>query len=242
MTRTTIALALAGVALSTVALAPSAASAAVPAFAFDECPALPAGADPAKWRCEEMHATGSVRLGKVTLPVTLKATHAEGRLAGDTQTRFIFGTLRSAPVPVPGGLLGRGYPIIPAKAALEYAGHIDFLAGPPMAEILHLRYRVDSPLTRKGCTVGTDEDPLVIVGTIVGDRVPDPDDPRVLTFRVEDDEFAVPAARGCGPFGALVGHRFGLPATGTLGLDVAFSVRTYDQVTPATSRPGSTGS
>jgi hypothetical protein len=235
MTKTKIALALTGAALSTVALLPTAASAAAPAFAFDDCPAIPAGADPAKWRCEEMHATGSVRLGGVTLPVTLKTTHAEGRLAGDTRTTFIFGTLRSGPVPVPGGLLGRTdrrHPLVPARAAVEYAGHIDFLAGPPMAEILHLKYRVDSPLTGTGCTIGTDEDPLVIVGTIVGDRVPLPDDPRVLTFRVEDDEFAVPAAHGCGRLGGLVDHRFGLPATGTLGLDVYFSVRTYDQVTP----------
>jgi hypothetical protein len=236
MTRTKIALALTGAVLSTVALLPSAASAAVPAFTFDDCPAIPDGADPTKWRCEEMHATGSVRLGDVTLPVTLKTTHAEGRLPGDTQTRFVFGALRSDPVPVPGGLLGRTdrrHPLVPAKAAPEYAGHIDFLAGPPMAEILHLKYRVDSPLTGSGCTIGTDEDPLVIVGTIVGDRVPLPDDPQVLTFRVEDDDFAVPAAHGCGPLGGLVDHRFGLPATGTLGLDVYFSVRTYDQVTPA---------
>jgi hypothetical protein len=235
MTKTTIALALTGVVLSTVALVSMPASAAAPAFTFDECPALPAGADPAKWRCEEMHATGSVRLGDVTLPVTLKTTHAEGRLPGDAQTRFVFGALRSEPVPVPGGLLGRRerrHPLLPARAAVEYAGHIDFLAGPPLAEILHLKYRADSPLTGTGCTIGTDEDPVVIVGTIVGDRVPVPGQPQVLTFRVEDDDFAVPAAHGCGPLGGLVDHRFGLPATGTLGLDVYFSVRTYDTLLP----------
>jgi hypothetical protein len=235
MMTTKIALALTGAMVSTVVALPPAAAmaapAAVPAFAFDDCPPLPAGADPAKWRCEEMHATGSVSIGAVTLPVTLKTTHAEGRLPGDTQTRFVFGTLRSDPVPVPGGLLGHRRPGR-VTATLQYAGHIDFLAGPPMAEILHLKYRVNGPLIAPGCTIGTEDDPLVVVGTIVGDRVPVSDDPPVLAFRVEDHGFAVPRARGCGPLGVLVDRRFGLPGTGTLGLDVYFSVRAYDTVTP----------
>jgi hypothetical protein len=37
-------------------------------------------------------------------------------------------------------------------------------------------------------------------------------DPTVLRFTIEDDDFAVPAARGCGGLDRLVDKRFGLPA------------------------------
>ena len=217
-------LALTGVVLATVGLLPGVAAAAetIPAFTFDDCPAIPAGADPAAWRCEEMHATGTVRLGRVELPVTLETTHAEGRPPGATATGFIFGTLRSDPVTLPGRPR--------TELTLQYAGHIDFVAGPPMAEILHLKYHVDSPLTRAGCSIGTEEDPLVVVGAIVGDRVPVQEDPQVLKFTVRDDSFAVPATHGCGPARRLVDRHFGLPSTGTLELTVYFSIRTYDKV------------
>ena len=198
----------------------------IPAFTFDDCPAIPAGADPTAWRCEEMHATGTVRLGAVELPVTLKTTHAEGRPAGATTTEFIFGDLRSEPVPVPGGL--RGTPRSSAELTLQYAGHIDFVAGPPMAEILHLKYHVTARSAGRHCSIGTDADPLIVVGEIVGERVPVQQNPQVLKFAVEDNDFAVPSAHGCGPAGRLVDRRFDLPSTGSLQLTVYFSIRTYD--------------
>jgi hypothetical protein len=221
--------------LATTAIIPGGAAAAatpIPAFTFDDCPAIPADVDPAKWRCEEMHASGVIQVGAVQLPVTLKTTHAEGRRPGDPATRFIFGTLRADPVPVPGGLLGGRlrHPSSATRLALQYAGHIDFLPGPPMAEILHLKYRVSNRLVGRNCYIGTDDEPMVIVGTIVGDRVPVQDDPQVLKFTVADNSFAVPAASGCGPLKRLVDRRFGLPATGMLNLTVYFSIRTYDQL------------
>lgn len=221
--------------LATTAIVPGGAAVAatpIPTFTFDDCPAIPADADPAKWRCEEMHAGGTIQVGGVKLPVTLTTTHAEGRRPGETATEFIFGALRADPVPVPGGLLGGRFQHPPwaASLALQYAGHIDFVSGPPMAEILHLKYRVSNRLVGHDCFIGTDDDPMVIVGTIVGDRVPVQDDPQVLKFAVADDSFAVPAASGCGPLNRLVDHRFGLPATGTLNLTVYFSVRTYNEL------------
>jgi hypothetical protein len=234
MTLSKIAVALTAAVIAAATMLPAAAAAAtgVPAFAFDECPAIPVDVDRSTWRCEEMHATGSVRLGNVDLPVALKTTHAEGRRPGATKTEFIFGALRSDPVRVPGGLLGvrTGSPLTAANLQLQYAGHIDFVAGPPMAEILHLKFRVGSRLVGDNCYVGTDNDPLVIVGAIVGERVPVQDDPQVLKFTVEDNAFAVPTAHGCGPFGVLVDRRFGLPSTGTLRLTVYFSIKTYDKI------------
>ena len=230
MTFNKIGLALSGAVAAVLALTPvsgAAAASDVPAFVFDDCPAIPDGVDRAKWRCEEMHASGTIRIGSVELPVTMKTTHAEGRRPGETKTEFIFGTLRADPVPLPGG----GRPPFPASSLnLEYAGHIDFLAGPPMAEILHLKYRLANRLVGGACYLGTDEDPIKVVGAIVGDRVPLPEDPRILTFVVEDNAFAVPASRGCGRLGHLVDRRFGLPATGSLSLTVYFSIKTYDNI------------
>jgi len=225
MTFNKMALALSGAVAATVALTPTpsvAAAPAVPAFVFADCPAIPDGVDRAKWRCEEMHASGSIRIGTVELPVTLKTTHAEGRRPGETKTEFIFGALRSDPVPLPG--------VLPSSLTLEYAGHIDFLAGPPLAEVLHLKYRLTNRLVGDACYLGTDEDPIKVVGAIVGDRVPLPEDPSILTFAVEDNAFAVPASRGCGRLGHLVDRRFGLPSTGSLRLTVYFSIKTYDNI------------
>jgi hypothetical protein len=236
----TLSLALTGAVLSTLALVPAARAAAatdIPAFTFDDCPTIPSDVDPTRWRCEEMHASGKVRLGSIELPVTLKTTHAEGRRPGESSTEFIFGTLRSEPVAVPGGLWNtRWRPLAPVNATnltLEYAGHIDFVAGPPMAEILDLKYKVDNRLLGANCHIGTDAAPMRIVGAIIGDRVPVQDDPLVLRFDVADEAFAVPAASGCGPFDRLVDRRFDIPSTGTLHLTVYFSIRTYDQVQPA---------
>ncbi|GIJ51709.1 hypothetical protein Val02_85950 [Virgisporangium aliadipatigenens] len=198
-----------------------AASPEVPIFAFDDCPAIPAGADPTRWRCEEMHASGTIRLGTVTVPIALKTTHAEGRLPDDPQTRFIFGALRADPVRIPGRSA--------ITVAPEYAGHIDFVAGPPMAEILHLRYRVRGRHVAGNCAIGTTTDPIVVVGEIVGERVPVQEEPLVLRFAVVDDDLAVPVSYGCGAFGGLVDRRFGLPSDGELALTVYFSVRTYDR-------------
>jgi hypothetical protein len=237
MTFSRIRLALATAVAAVIALTatPSVAAATdVPAFAFDDCPAIPTDVDRARWRCEEMHASGSVRVGDMDLPVTMKTTHAEGRRSGDTKTQFIFGALRADPVSLPGGLLGlpggERSPVLASSLTLEYAGHIDFVAGPPMAEILHLKYRLTNPLLAETCYLGTDQEPIKVVGTIVSERVPVPENPRVLTFTVEDEAFAVPASRGCGPFGPLVDRRFDLPSMGSLRLTVYFSIKTYDKI------------
>src|SRR5262245_13625862 len=79
---------------------------ATPTFDFSDCPAIPAGADPAQWRCEVLESTGTVRIGKLgELPGgAMRLTFAEGQLDG--KYAQVFGALRSEPIRVPGGLLG----------------------------------------------------------------------------------------------------------------------------------------
>lgn len=67
---------------------------------FADCPTLselPEGADPAKWRCEAMTATGHLTLGRVEVPIDrpLAITFAEGRVDGEF--RQVFGAMAATP-------------------------------------------------------------------------------------------------------------------------------------------------
>lgn len=189
----------------------------VPTFDFADCPSIPAGADPALWRCEVLVSSGTFRFG--SLPEqptgTMRLTFAEGQLDG--KFAQVFGALRADPTPVPGGLLGIPgtdvhNPNLRLDLWLEYAGYSDFLSvGDRMGE-QHLKLRVISPLLPDTCTIGSDDDPIKFRPIRIGAHEVISTDPKVLKFTIEDNEFAVPAAQGCGGLDRLVNRRFGLPA------------------------------
>jgi len=81
----------------------------VPPIDQSACPTeLPAGADPAAWRCEVLTTDATATIGALG-PLAngaARLTFAEGTLDG--QYAQVFGALRAEPTPVPGGLLGRG--------------------------------------------------------------------------------------------------------------------------------------
>ncbi|QQQ73597.1 hypothetical protein IOD16_20145 [Saccharothrix sp. 6-C] len=186
----------------------------VPAFDFADCPALPAGADPAQWRCEVLMSSGTIRIGGLREQGTgaMRLTFAEGRVDG--RYAQVFGALRAEPTPVPGGLLGVAahHPSLRADLRVEYAGFADFLSDGDRMGVQHLKLRVLNGLLPDTCAIGDDSDPLVFrpVRTSGPDRVSA--DPPVLRFTIEDAAFAVPAAHGCGPLDRLVDKRFGLPS------------------------------
>jgi hypothetical protein len=189
------------VALALVGLASvpqQAAAEPLPTFDFADCPALPAGADPAKWRCEVLMSSGTIRLGNLPEQSTgpMRMTFAEGELDGEYAQ--VFGALRAEPFRVPS---------LPMAMRIEYAGYADFQSdGDRMGE-QHLKIR----LLPGTCTIGSDRDPIRFKPV----RTSGPDvvsaDPPVLRFTIEDTEFAVPKARGCA-FDRLVNRRLGLPA------------------------------
>ncbi|MBB5801549.1 hypothetical protein F4560_001317 [Saccharothrix ecbatanensis] len=189
----------------------------LPTFDFADCPSIPAGADPGLWRCEVLMSSGTFRFGDLPEQPTgaMRMTFAEGQLDG--KFAQVFGALRADPTPVPGGLLG-----IPATDAhnpklrldlrIEYAGYSDFLSvGDRMGE-QHLKLRVISPLLPGTCAIGSDDDPIKFKPVRIGRPEVISTDPQVLKFTIEDKEFAVPEARGCGGLDRLVNRRFGLPA------------------------------
>ncbi len=240
-----------------VALAAGSAFAAVPAFGgaaprgadvtpsydFRDCPALPSGTDPARWRCEVLTAGGSLRMGSVTLPAVapIVITHAEGPMP-DGSAGQVWGGLRSGATRVPGGLVGDGGGLgagIADRASVlglalepEYGGRSDFHAGGGGLAFT-MRFRVKSPLLPRGCVIGG-RDPVAFRLKLSGGSEAVSAGPPPVRFAATDDAFTVPAAEGCGPLGPLLDRRLGLPAAGgDLMSYAAYSTfKTYDQLLP----------
>lgn len=207
---------------------------AVPTFDFSDCPALPAGADPTQWRCENLVSTGTIRFGALAeQPVgTMRVTFAEGKLDG--KYAQVFGSLKAEPVDVPGGLLGvpgtERNPLLRMRIQVQYAGFSDFLSVGDHMGSIHLKLAVISPLVPRTCTIGSDTDPIVSKPL----RTAGPDvistNPPVVRFGMADNAFAVPGLHGCGPFDRLLGRRLGVPAaadTNTMTLVTYTGLRGY---------------
>ena len=207
---------------------------AQPADRFGDCPALPAGVDPAQWRCEVHTAAPRLTMGKVSVtlaPITM--THAEGPMPDGTDGQ-VWGAMHAAPTPVPGGLTGTaaGDKVRQLRLAItpEYGGRSDFYTGQ-----FSLRFRLVSPLLPQGCTIGASA-PVDFQLKRSGPSQWLSQDPPLIAFSAYDDTFAAPAAEGCGPLAGLLNRRLGLPApSGNLmTYDATYTFRMYDQL-PATS-------
>jgi hypothetical protein len=189
----------------------------VPAYDFRDCPALPAGADPHRWVCEVLVATGSMSFGKVHAgtfaPIT--TTHAEGPGPEGT-TAQIFGNVRSESTRVPGGVFGvpgsDHHPLLRLYLRAAYGGYSDFISRGDHMGILDLTFPFSSGLLDDECVAGRPGDAVrfQLIRTAPPEQVST--NPRILKVRAADDTFAVPAARGCGRLTGFLNHRLGLPA------------------------------
>ncbi|OIK28673.1 hypothetical protein VT52_005230 [Streptomyces malaysiense] len=195
-----------------------AAASAVPATVFRDCPPLPDGVDPARWRCEVHTAAPVLAFGKVTVrlaPITM--THAEGPLpdGGDGQ---VWGAMHSTPTAVPGV---RGLAIQP-----EYGGRSDFYTG-----TFSLRFRLLGRLPAPGCTIGATA-PVDFRLKRSGPSTWISQDPPLIEFSAYDDTFTAPAAEHCGPLTRHLDRRLGLPADGgnLMTYDASYTFRTYDRL------------
>ncbi|MFF4547765.1 hypothetical protein [Streptomyces sp. NPDC001435] len=205
-------------------------SADQPLTDFSDCPALPAGVDPARWRCEVHTAAPQLTMGKVTVtlaPITM--THAEGPLPDGTNGQ-VWGAMHSTPTAVPAGFPAaavgeharlRGLAIQP-----EYGGRSDFFTGQ-----FSLRFRLLSPLLAPNCTIGANA-PVDFQLKRSGPSQWVSQDPPLIKFSAYDDTFAAPAAEHCGPLTKLLNQRLGLPAASgnLMTYDAAYTFRTYDRL------------
>ncbi|MGQ4377486.1 hypothetical protein ACN6K9_008178 [Streptomyces sp. SAS_267] len=200
---------------------------------FSDCPALPAGADPARWRCEVHTAAPLLTMGKVEValaPITM--THAEGQMPDGTREQ-VWGAMHSTPTTVPGGLTGTAAGERTRQLRLtikpEYGGRSDFYTGQ-----FSLRLRLSSPLLSHGCTIGASA-PVDFQLKRSGPSKWVSQDPPVIEFSAYDDTFTAPAAEHCGPLTGPLNRRLGLPApSGNLmTYDATYTFRTYDQLPSA---------
>ncbi|MFD7625499.1 hypothetical protein ACFV7Q_05535 [Streptomyces sp. NPDC059851] len=220
--------------------APVAIPVAVPVYDFSDCPAIPAGVDASKWKCEVLTATGALDLGSRRIPelAPMTITHAEGPMPDGSKGQ-VWGALRGGPTAVPGGLLDHrageaGHPLFPLSLQPEYGGRSDFYSVGSSMGLFTLRFRVLSPLLPQDCVIGGGDKPLEIRLQRVGSSQWVSRNPPVIAFEAKDDAFTAPAAEGCGPLGRLVNKRLGLPAaTGnSIAFSATYTFKTYDQLPP----------
>lgn len=208
---------------------------------YSDCPQdLPAGVDRAAWRCEVTVTYGHITLGGIDMPDIKPITlvHAEGPLADGTFGQ-VFGSLRAEPTPVPGGLLGGTQgrsPVLGLAVQPEYGGHSDFLGTATNKGALGMKFRLVSPLLGRGCTIGTDENPVDLHLSKAGPSTWLSKNPPLVRFEAYDNTFTTPQATGCGPLGQLVNHRGKLPAgsgANHLSYTAYYTFKTYDQLPAA---------
>ncbi|MGG8408201.1 hypothetical protein ACM614_17160 [Streptomyces sp. 12297] len=212
-------------------------AAPTPSYDFGDCPAIPAGVDAARWKCEVLTATGSMQLGNRYIPelTPMTITHAEGPLPDGTKGQ-VWGALRGGPTPVPGGVTGHPSSdrsrLLSLALQPEYGGRSDFYSVGENMGLFTLRYRAVSPLLPQSCVIGGGDTPIEIRLKRIGSSEWVSKNPPVIKFAATDTAFTVPAATGCGPLGRLLNDRLDLPAqTGnTITLSALYTFKTYDQL------------
>ncbi|MEO3750549.1 hypothetical protein [Streptomyces sp. B6B3] len=209
---------------------PASAAASTPAppgFSFDACPTraeLPAGADPAAWRCEAMLATGRLTLGRLDEPIEapMTLTFAEGTIDGEFGQ--VFGELTAEPLRI-------GH--TPWSLTTRYGGFSDFESNDERRGELALTFDVSGLGLPPGCSIGTEAEPIRLVLRETEPTAVVSPDPLVVSFGVADERFAAPRTSGCGPLGRLLDAVLGLPApagTNALDLDAEVALRSYDEI------------
>ncbi|WP_228563046.1 hypothetical protein [Catenulispora rubra] len=202
----------------------------VPTFDFRDCPQLPTGVDPAKWRCEVLVAQGTATVGGATLPFDFTAvTHAEGPLPDGTPGQ-VFGGFRAARLPAPGRQSGDGH-----GPKLWMQPHLttvpDFYS---QSGAMTLTFQLTGPHLGEHCSIGTTAAPVQVAAA----RVPGStqwlsQNPPIITFQVLDQTLAVPEVSGCGRATEELNRRFGLPSpsgANRLSGTAFYSFKTYDQL------------
>ncbi|NUR62811.1 MAG: hypothetical protein HOV87_29770 [Catenulispora sp.] len=230
----TAAVAAAGVAVPAAANASSAdatsGTVTIPTFDYSDCPQLPSGADPAKWRCEVMVADGTVAIGDSVVPFRFdRVTHAEGPMPDGTPGQ-VFGAFRAASLEVPGRQSGDGHGpklwLRPRMTAVP-----DFYS---QTGTMSLVFDLSGPRLGRECSIGTEAAPV----QVAAQRVPGTtqrvsQDPPIIGFQVLDPALAVPEVSGCGRFAEELNRRFALPSpsgANRLSGSAFYSFKAYDQL------------
>ncbi|MFH8371779.1 hypothetical protein [Streptomyces sp. NPDC018031] len=200
------------------------AGAAEPESGFEACPRLPAGADPAAWRCEVMSATGHLSIGRFDEPIAvpITVTFAEGRMNGEFHQ--VFGELTASPIRA-----GR----TPLTLTPVYAGYSDFLSTDERRGELDLGFKLSGPALPPGCAIGSDADPVHLVLKDTEPTKVISEKPLIVTFGARDIAFTAPRTSGCGRLGPALDKVLGLPSpsgSNAIDLDATVALRSYREL------------
>ena len=232
-----------GAALVAAALAVPAAPAAAeepavpPGLDFEDCPALPEGADPELWFCNTaVVGGGRLKLGRIDQEINapLKITYATGYDAETgEELPFLMAPMRGQ-VRIDGGLAGipgtDRLKLLQVHAQPELTEPLKVT--PPVASrtwfLIKMRIKLVNPILGKECHIGSAADPITLEMGIAPTSPPAPNepisgsapvtlpgDPPVWKIGLVDNAFAVPGAVDCGYKGFLdkgVNWRAGIPA------------------------------
>ncbi|OLT14273.1 hypothetical protein BJF79_19225 [Actinomadura sp. CNU-125] len=233
---------------------------AIPEFSFEDCPALPEGADPLFWGCTVAEITGGrLKLGgidqEIEQPITM--VYANGFDVHTFEQTVIWQSLESEPLRVEGGILGIPgsdfLPIMQIHAQPQIAGELELNPDQGASRVRmrpHMKISVQNPLLGDSCTIGTDENPITID---LGDAPTDPPPPNepisgtpfevvqttpfvVNKTTMVDNAFAVPKSSNCGPFGwfnGIVDWQAGLPSAAgnnTAVFEIYAATKSYSQM------------
>lgn len=193
---------------------------------FKLCPKLPAGFDPSQFSCFLTHITGGLlQIGHANQVINRDITvaYAEGAApSGDTV--IVFGSLKSAPMPVSGGIfltpavdtvtqtdpnLGLGVQPVGLGVKIDPTG---FGAG-----FISMKVKAVNPVFGNACFVGSSNSAVTVDPTFGTTDPPAPNQPisghvdssqfngteLIIIGTMVDNSFSAPGAQGCGPGGAL---------------------------------------
>jgi hypothetical protein len=193
---------------------------------FKACPKLPAGFDPSQFSCFLTHITGGLlQIGHANQVINADITvaYAEGSApSGDTV--IVFGSLKSAPMPVSGGIF-----LTPAVDTVTQTDPNLRLSVQPVglgvkidptgfgAGFISMKVKAVNPVFGNTCFVGSNSSAVTVDPTFGTTDPPAPNQPisghvdssqfngteLVIIGTMVDNSFSAPGAQGCGPGGAL---------------------------------------
>jgi hypothetical protein len=194
---------------------------------FQDCPTATAGV------CTVSHTTsGEFKMGSKDVPIEHPITLQGGLPFNSLLTQHLIAprdgnTVTSPAQKVPGGLLGIGLlegigGEVTATASLAgpasgiEVNQFRLLEGGGTAVTLPLTVKLDNPLLGSECLIGSESEPVVLhLTTVQKGTVSNPGRKKITKvsgITLEDDTFAVPAAKNCGLSTVLVNLLAGLPS------------------------------
>jgi hypothetical protein len=193
---------------------------------FSDCPSLPTGFDPSQFLCVLIHITGGqLQIGHSNQIISKNITvpFAEGTDPSGN-TVLVAGILRSAPMPVLGGIFLQ--PLVDSitqtdpnlQLSVKPVGvgmAIDPTGNTPV--IISQKIKAINPVFGSTCFVGSKQTPITLDPTFGTTSPPPPNQPIsghidsvssvgneiVIIGTVVDNAFAAPGAQGCGPGDSL---------------------------------------